>query len=86
MLLLVMEMGEIKIEVPEDLKQEMDRIPFIDWSKVARDAIRKKASKLARLNAIASKSKLTEEDALELGREINKGLHERYKGLYPELK
>ena len=79
-------MGELKVVIPEDLKQDMDKAPFIDWSKVARDAIREQASKLARLKAIASKSKLTEEDALELGRKINKGLYERYKELYPELK
>ena len=79
-------MAEIKVVIPEDLKRVMDRTPFIDWSNVARDAIRMQASKLARLKAIASKSKLTEEDALELGRKINKGLHERYKELYPELR
>ena len=53
---------------------------------MARDAIREQASKLARLKTIASKSKLTEEDVLELGRKINRGLHERYRELYPELK
>ena len=79
-------MGELKVVIPEDLKQEMDRTLFIDWSKVARDAIREQASKLARLKTIASKSKLTEEDVLELGRKINRGLHERYRELYPELK
>ncbi|MFZ2071310.1 MAG: hypothetical protein WAV32_06920 [Halobacteriota archaeon] len=79
-------MAELVIRIPEDLKREMDRTSFIDWSKVARDAIREKASKLARLKGIASKSKLTDEDALELGREVNKGLHERYRELYSELK
>ncbi|CAD7768307.1 hypothetical protein FHEFKHOI_00206 [Candidatus Methanoperedenaceae archaeon GB50] len=79
-------MAELKVVIPEDLKQEMDKTSFIDWSKVARDAIREQASKLARLKSIASKSKLTEKDALELGRKINRGLHERYKELYPGLK
>lgn len=79
-------MVEIKVAIPEDLMQEMEKSSFIDWSKVVRNAIREKATKLARLKAIASKSKLTEEDAVELGRKINKRLHERYKELYPELK
>lgn len=79
-------MAELKVEISEDLKREIDRTSFRDWSKVARDAIREEASKLARLKGIASKSKITEKDALELGRTINKGLHERYKELYPELK
>ena len=79
-------MAELKLVIPIDLKREIDRAPFVDWSKVARDAIREKASKLSRLKAIASKSKLTEEEALELGREINKGLHGKYREIYPELK
>jgi hypothetical protein len=79
-------MAELKIVIPEDLKREIDRSPSIDWSKVVRDAIREKASKLALLKTMASKSKMTELDALELGKKVNKGLHERYKELYPDLK
>lgn len=78
-------MGEIKVKIPEDLRLEMEKIP-IDWSKVARDAIRKKALRWARLKDRISKSELTEEDALELGRKVNRSLAERYRKMYPELK
>ncbi len=44
-----------------------------------KDAMREREIKLSLLKSIASKSKLTEEDVLELGRKVNKGLHERYK-------
>ena len=78
-------MAEIVVKIPEELKQEMDKIP-VDWSKVARDAIREKAIKWAKLKEAISKSKLTEEDALELGRKVSRGLAERYRKMYPELK
>ncbi|MGC9445232.1 MAG: hypothetical protein ACP5E9_09955 [Candidatus Methanospirareceae archaeon] len=78
-------MAEFKVVIPEDLKREMDRAPFINLSEVARAAIRAQVTKVARLKAIAARSKLSEQDALELGAEITKGLHARYKELYPEL-
>ncbi len=72
-------MPTITLSVPEDLKKEMDKIKEINWSAVAREAIRERISKLKIFKEIVSKSKLTEKDALELGRKINKALHQRYK-------
>ena len=72
-------MPTITLSVPSDLKAEMDKSKFINWSEVAREAIRERISQLAVLNAIAAKSKLTEKDALEIGRKIKKSMHERYK-------
>ena len=59
-------MPTITLSVPSDLKQEMDKSKFINWSEVAREAIRERVAQLAVLNAIAVKSKLTEKDALEI--------------------
>jgi plasmid maintenance system antidote protein VapI len=74
----VTNMPTITLSVPEDLKHEMDKEKAINWSEVARAAIKIKISRLKILKAISAKSKLTEKDALELGRKINKSLHERY--------
>jgi len=74
-------MPTITLSVPEDLKHEMDALPEINWSAVAREAIRIKVAEIALFRSIVSKSKLTEEDVLELGSKINKGLAERYKEL-----
>jgi len=71
-------MPTITLSVPEDLKHEMDENKEINWSEVARAAIKIKVAQLSILKAISSKSKLTEKDALELGREINKSLHQKY--------
>ena len=69
-------MPTITLSVPEDLKRDMDESKEINWSEVARAAIKTKISKLKILKTISAKSKLTEKDALELGRKINKSLHE----------
>ena len=61
----------------------MDESPEMNWSEVARTAIREKVSQLHLLKSIAAKSKLTEKEAIELGRKINKSLHERYKREHP---
>ncbi len=79
-------MGEFVVKIPEDIEKTIKAFPEVDWSKLARDALREKVMKLSLLNSIMSKSKLTDEDALELGRMVNKGLHARYKKLYPELR
>ncbi len=79
-------MPTITLSVPEELKHDMDATPEINWSAVAREAIREKVVQLRILKSIASKSKLTEKDALDLGRKINKSLHERYTRLHTEAR
>ncbi len=77
-------MVSITLSVPEEIKKEMDSFPEMNWSAVAREAIRAKVAQLRLLKSIAAKSKLTEKDAIELGRKINKALHERHKNENPE--
>ncbi len=71
-------MSTITLSIPEDLKVEMESSPEINWSEVARAAIREKLGQLKLLKLIAAKSKLTEKDALELGRKLRKAVHERH--------
>jgi len=72
-------MPTITLSVSSDLKQQMDKTKFINWSEVAREAIKERVEQLAILNAITAKSKLTEKDALEIGRKIKKSMHKKYK-------
>ncbi len=75
-------MAEIVVEIPEDLKKVIKKHKVVNWSSIAGEAIRKAAAELELLNAIASESKLTEEDAVKLGRKLKKGMWERaYKKL-----
>ena len=67
------------LSIPKELKDQMDQFPEINWSEVARIAIREKITDLNLLKEFTSKSELTEEDALELGRKVNKALSRRYR-------
>ena len=57
-------MVNITLAVPRELKEIMDKHPEMNWSEIARQAFREKASQIELLDAIAAKSKLTEKDAL----------------------
>ncbi|MGD9779123.1 hypothetical protein [Methanomethylovorans sp.] len=74
-------MATITLSIPDDLMTEMDISKEINWSEVAREAIRIKINQLRMLRAITSRSQLSQEDALELGKQINESLHQRYKDL-----
>ena len=74
-------MVNITLSVPEELKKEMDEIPDINWSEVARTAIKNKILLLKRFKEFTRESILTEKDALELGRKVNRSLVKRYKKL-----
>jgi len=74
-------MVSITLAVPEELKEDMERHPELNWSEVARQAIKEKLLVLKRMDIMLSKSKLTEEEAVELGRKVNKALAKRYKGM-----
>ena len=73
-------MVELKIELSEDLKRKMAELP-VDWSVIIAAFIRDKVFEWVRLRAIVDKSKLTEADALEIGRKVNAGLAKKYKEL-----
>lgn len=74
-------MVSVTMSVPEDLKKKMDGFPEINWSEVARGAIREKVKKLEFVKYFASESDLTEEDAKRLGREVSKAVAKKLKGL-----
>jgi len=64
-------MVSITLSVPQDMKQDMDNFQEINWSAVAREAIRKKLLMLDRFREFSKESTLTEEDAILLGRDLN---------------
>ena len=70
-------MVSVTLSVPEELKIEMDEYPEINWSEIARQAIRSKLIILKKMDLILSKSRLTEKDALEIGRKVNKAVAKR---------
>ena len=81
-------MPTVTLTVPDDLKSELNRFSWVNWSEVAREELVKQEKlreAYEQFKKIVSKSKLTEKDALELGRKVNESMHKRYKELYKGL-
>jgi len=64
-------MTNMTLSIPEDLFRKMKTFREIRWSEIARQAIEKRVNDLEIMNRIASKSRLTEKDVVELSKKIN---------------
>ncbi len=67
-------MTTLTLAVPDEMKKKMDSFPEMNWSEVARQAFRQKMVDMEFLRRFKEKSKLTETDALRLGREVSNKL------------
>jgi hypothetical protein len=71
-------MVSVTLSVPEEMKEEMDEHPEINWSEVARQSIEQKLAELRFLERLKAESELTEADAIELGRDLKAQMRERH--------
>ncbi len=71
-------MTNMTLAVPEDLKKIMEKHREVKWSEIARRAMWEHAKKLELMDKLTAKSKLTEEDALLIGRKIKEGIAKRH--------
>lgn len=71
-------MVSITLSVPEEMKEEMEKFPEINWSEVARQSIDKKLEELQFLEEFKKYSDLSEEEAIELGKTLNEKLIDHY--------
>ena len=71
-------MTNMTLAVPEELRTIMQRHKEIKWSEVAREALWNQAKKIELMDKLLSKRTLTEKDALEIGRKINKAVAKRH--------
>ena len=72
-------MPTLTLAVPEDLKKEMDSLPEMNWSEIARKAIAERVREYKLFKSIVAKSKLTEKDADELASKVKASMHKRLK-------
>jgi hypothetical protein len=75
-------MVSLTLAISKELKKRMDQHNDINWSAVARRSIEQKMKSLETLRTLEEFSKdseLTEEDAIRIGREINKAMVKRWK-------
>lgn len=71
-------MPEIIIDLPEDLVKELEQISKLELSLVVSKLLKERLARLARLERIVSKSKLSEEKAREIADGINLSLSKEY--------
>ena len=65
-------MTTLTLAVPDEMKKKMDSFPEMNWSEVARQAFLHKMEDMEFLRKFKEKSKLTEAEALRLGKEVSK--------------
>ena len=66
------------LAIPEELFRKMREFKEIRWSEVARQSIEKKVIDLEIMNKLASKSKLTEKDVLEISKRIKSSAAKKF--------
>ena len=71
-------MVNITLAVSEDIKKEMEKFPEINWSVIAREAIKRRIVMLRKFREFTKDSELTEEDTISLWRKLNKSLKKRH--------
>ena len=79
-------MAELKLKIPDDLEEDIGKHSNISWSKVFEKAAKEQLAEVAKrqlilsaLNKLFANSKLTDKDALELGRKVNESMYNRLK-------
>ena len=72
-------MPNMTLAISADLKEKMNHFKEINWSEVARQAIREKALLLEKMNRLFSKSKLTDGDIEKHARQIKQGVQKKYR-------
>jgi len=72
-------MPNMTLAIPEDLKEKMDRFKEINWSEVARQAIREKTLLLERVNQMLSRSTLDEASIEAHAAKIKKSVSKKHK-------
>lgn len=71
-------MTNMTLAVPNELNKIMKRHAEIKWSEVARQAMWEKARKMELMDKILANSELTERDALDIGKKINRGIARKH--------
>lgn len=70
-------MPVLRIEVDEELKQQMDRHPAVNWDQIVKQAIRERISQLEEWNGLTEESQLTQDEVDELAELIDRGASKR---------
>jgi len=70
-------MANITLSIPAEVHEIMREHREIRWSEIARRALLDEIRKLALMDKISSKSKLTMKDIEEINEKIKRGIHSK---------
>ncbi len=85
-MLLVIWVGNMTLAIPEGLKRKMQRHPEVRWSAIARETFERKAEELEFMDSILKDSRLTEQDAEEIGHNIKAEISRRFRKRFGKWK
>ena len=71
-------MPKVTFEIPADIKDILTKHAEIDWEKIISDTLWSYAKKIKLLEAITSKSRLTDKDVEVLDHDIKAALSKKY--------
>ena len=67
-------MTNLTLAIPEELHEKMNKHSEIRWSEVVRKTIAEKINDLEMMDALVSKSKLTQNDVDKIAHKINRAV------------
>ena len=76
-------MVSVTLKISQGFKTKIDKLLWVNWSETVREESieeEKLSKELSKFNKLASKSKLSEAEAVKLGIEFNKLLRKRRSG------
>jgi GTPase SAR1 family protein len=77
----ICKMVEIIVKIPKELEEDFKKIDPLLLELAVQRLIKEKLEEFVEVEKMLSKSKLTEKEAIELGRKVNKALAKRYEKL-----
>jgi len=72
-------MPTLTLAIPRELKEQMESMPEMNWSEIARKAIAEKALEFMLFKSIVEKSKFSAKDAEELSNKVRLSMHKKLK-------
>lgn len=71
-------MVNITLAVSEELRTEMQEFPEMNWSVIARAAIKKRVEMLRKFKEFNKDSEMDESVAIDFGKKVNRKVSEKY--------
>lgn len=75
-------MTSITLAIPDEIKEKMKELSWVNWSELARIELAKKIKRnkaLQKVSKLTNKSKLTEKDTIVLANMLKEAMWESYK-------